>query len=238
MTLAITWSSEETSESAGEFVSSFTEHELRFDAVTTETHEMTAVVTEHSVEGRAAISDHKRPDPQRLTIEATVSNTPTGDVVLPSGYASFSGGGGTVKPQGPFNTLQFDQSFDRVLDVFETLRRLAREPTLVTVSVSTGLTVYENMTVVSVNIPRDATDGASLKFTIDLIEVRIAETTTVDSPEPRETRGSRQQNSGTQETEDAESEGSEANRSIAAEYNDRVDAGESRMDAMRGALGF
>lgn len=236
MTLAIQWSTETVNETGGAFVSSFSEHSLRFDAVTKEVHDMTSVVTEHAVEGAAAISDHKRPDPRRLSLEVTVTNTPTGDV-LPSGYEDFRPPTTVEGSAGGVAVLQYSSTFDRVSDVFQTLKRLVSEPTLLTVIAETGLEVYENMTIVNVSAPRESGDGASITFSIDFIEVRLAEARLVDAPEPREVRGSRAQNSGTQETEDAE-ESEQVNQSILSDYNERVESGQSRREAMAGALGF
>ena len=56
----------------------------QFDAVLSEEHERDAEVTDHSVEQGVAITDHVRPEPDRLTLEVFVSNTPvySADAVL------------------------------------------------------------------------------------------------------------------------------------------------------------
>jgi hypothetical protein len=50
--------------------------ELHFDVILSESHELTTLVTEHSVEQGSAIVDHVRPNPDKVTLEVFVSNTP------------------------------------------------------------------------------------------------------------------------------------------------------------------
>jgi hypothetical protein len=49
---------------------------FRFDVVTTETHEASVDITDHPVELGANVTDHARPQPERLTLEGYVSNKP------------------------------------------------------------------------------------------------------------------------------------------------------------------
>src|SRR5687767_4349391 len=53
---------------------------IALDATTNETHEAPSTITDHAVEQGASISDHIRPEADRLTIEGVISNTP---IVLP-----------------------------------------------------------------------------------------------------------------------------------------------------------
>lgn len=54
--------------------------ELHFDAVVTEQAEHTIAVTDKAVEEGADITDHVRAQPNRVTLEVVVSNTPIRDV--------------------------------------------------------------------------------------------------------------------------------------------------------------
>lgn len=49
---------------------------LTFDATIRETHTHTSTVTDHPVETGSNVADHIRPDPDALTMDAHISNTP------------------------------------------------------------------------------------------------------------------------------------------------------------------
>jgi len=49
---------------------------ITLDASVRETHTASSTVTDHPVERGSAVSDHIRPDPDTLTMEAWISNTP------------------------------------------------------------------------------------------------------------------------------------------------------------------
>jgi hypothetical protein len=66
---------------------------LEFDAVISEEHASSAEATEHPVEEGIAITDHVKPNPARLSLQAVVTNTPLNQVLTtikdPNGaYAS------------------------------------------------------------------------------------------------------------------------------------------------------
>ena len=206
--LTISWSTategivfltdDESEEGTRELV--FTENVIQFDCVTSETHEGISELTEHAVETGAPISDHKRVKPRRLTIECLVTNTPL-DAPPPSGAGDGSnpitaevrsedddapgeGGGQRARAQ----VVVFSAAFDRMTDVHNALDALRTGDEFVTIT--TRIRTYENMQIVSVTSPREAPDGDSLRFNIEAVEVRIAETSRIDTPSPREPRGS------------------------------------------------
>lgn len=49
---------------------------IAFDATVRERHSLSALITEHAVENGSNISDHMRPDNDRLSLEIVISNTP------------------------------------------------------------------------------------------------------------------------------------------------------------------
>src|SRR5262245_31080718 len=49
---------------------------VRFDAVLSEVHEDVVTITDHPVELGVNVSDHARPEPERLTLEGVVSSIP------------------------------------------------------------------------------------------------------------------------------------------------------------------
>lgn len=219
MTTTITWESESESldQTTGDLVVARAVHVLEFDCVTRETHDASAFLTEQTVERGAPIADHKRPEADRLSIEAWVTNTPLG-APPESGDR-----GAAVETRISDGVLTYARTFDRVADVHAVVRELSRSPILVTVS--TALEVYEEMTVVAVSEVREVQNGAAQVFTIDLIKVRVAETQTVEAPTPREPRGQARRDRGTQEGQDAEN-GSARNQSLLTRAQDAATDGE------------
>lgn len=177
------------------------EHVLAFDAVTSETHETGSTITESPVESGAPISDHKRPLQRRLSIEAMVSNTPIGE-------APDSGDGrGPVafeerKSEGSSAVVRvYSTAFDRMTAVQTVLDRLATEA--IAVTITTRIRTYESVQIRSVSTPRKADDGDALTFTIDAVQIRIAEALRVDIPDPLEPRGQGRAEAGPQATTEA-----------------------------------
>lgn len=234
--LSITWATDvvDIDPESGERVGSTEFHILEFDCTTKELHGATASVAEHNVEDGSPIADHKRADPDVISLEVMVTNTP---IRVPGG----SGFGETNAPSGSFRAspnsdgivLQFDREFDRVSDVLKVLRRLTKAPVLVTVE--TSVETYENMTLINVSAPREGMDA--IKFSIDLKALRIVETSLVDAPEPREPRGSSASNSGNQEGEDANGNVNQSQLSRLTEsVRERMDNGEGFFEAAGGTI--
>lgn len=190
MTLQISWSTETEATSAdGENEVTTAFHLLEFDAVVSEEHTAESELTDHVVESGEAISDHKRPKPRAINLEAHVTNTPL-DFPPSSGFqaraisAQVRKGVGDAKA----NVVVFSEEFDRITDVESTLDRLRKEA--IDLTVETRVRTYENVQLVSYSIPRrDPIDGIDIQ--IKLREVFRAETQTVDAPLPREPRGAR-----------------------------------------------
>lgn len=215
-------------EAAGEFRAAI------FDATLTELHTGSANATEHLVERGVNISDHVRPERDRLSVEAHVSNTPVFSVGV-------DGAQGSVQPLlvtgGPFrrqikgaqqknpaeyeevsvdvsaNVLQFNASFDRIQAVHEVLRTLMREGTEMTVI--SALRQYDHMILVNLSAPRNAAAGEGITFSMELQEVRYAESEVVNAPVPLETRGESTRNRGAANAEEPPAENNQQ-RSIAA----------------------
>lgn len=233
--LTISWSDQSVTEgSDGNFQSNLTVSLLQFDCVTTETHESTSVLTEHAVESGAPLTDHKRNNPDRITIEAVVTNTP---LESPPPFGRFATVGSRFRKVSEIdaNVLVFDSEFDRTRDVFNAIKRLKNEA--IPLTVETAIETYENAQIVAFSNPRESADGDSLRFAIEIQQIRIAETRTVASPQPREPRGSSRRNRGGQDGESSE-ERQESTLSEARDnYNERRENGESTLDAALGSIG-
>ena len=184
-----------------------------FDAILSEDHSRTTLVTEHPVEQGTAIVDHVRPNPDELTLECFVTNTPvystdaqllplTLDIPQPgqdSGLLSFLNGGTSAlldkglqliglqrayPQQLTANVMQFEGDTDYVQNCFNTLTRLRNTATLL--SISTPRQFYSNMILVNVRMRRSKDQGGSsgATFTLDFRQIRIVTSAIVDAPAP------------------------------------------------------
>ena len=147
---------------------------IELDASISETHSSTVDVTEHPVESGFNVSDHARPAPESIQIEAFVSNTPfsidsphagdyTSPVGITYGWQSLSRG----EP-------------DRADIAYSALRDLKDLGAIITVV--TALRTYEDMIITSLTVPRDADTGNGLRFSISLKQVRVVDAQTAVVP--------------------------------------------------------
>ena len=116
---------------------------ISLDATLSDDHTFTARATKFPLENGSFVSDHVEVDPIRLNIKGIVSDTP----------------------------LSLLSDFNRSIDNFNRLTRLFESKAII--SVITGIRVYQNMVMTSLNIPRDVETGQSLTFEIDLQEMRF-----------------------------------------------------------------
>lgn len=185
--------------------------ELHFDAVLSEEHEHSATVTDHPVEIGVNIVDHVRPDPDRVTLEVFVSNTPvysddsemaalTLDVPQPSqdaGFLSILNGGtsglidkglqklgllkGLPAQISPI-VMQFAGDTDYVENTLKTLDNLRLSATIL--NVHTPRHFYSNMVMESNEMRRDAGTGTGANFTLRFRQIRAVFSSVVDAPSP------------------------------------------------------
>lgn len=198
MTLSISWSSTERRSDGATMRAISVEHVLAFDAITSETHETGSTITESPVESGAPISDHKRPLQRRVTIEAVVTNTPIG-AAPDSGDGRGEIGFEERKSEDAGAVVRvYTTAFDRMSAVLGVLDRLATEA--IAVTISTRVRTYDAVQIRSVSAPRKPEDGDSIAFTIEAVQIRIAEALRVDVPDPLEPRGQRRSEAGAQAT--------------------------------------
>lgn len=131
---------------------------LVLDASVQETHVANVEVTKHPVEQGAAISDHAREEPETVTIEGLVSNTPIGE-------AERRAAGDQVKGQPG----RASQALEQLLQM-----KKARE----LIDLVTGLRTYSNMLMTGLTIPRNAKQGEVLQFSAQFIQVRVVRSET------------------------------------------------------------
>lgn len=116
---------------------------LAFDATLTEQHTSDAEITEHPVETGANISDHVRSKPDRLQMDAILSNSP----------------------------LTGNAEAGRAENLYEQLRLLKESATLLTVL--TSLRTYESMAIESLGVPRTAKEAGAVHVNVTLKQIRL-----------------------------------------------------------------
>lgn len=188
---------------------------VTFDAILSEEHERTAIVTEHSVEKGSNVVDNIRPMPDRISLEAFVSNAPitsadsqmlplTLDLPQPgqSGPLSFLNGGvGGLISKGlqaiglekgypssiTASVMQFAGDQDYVRITYETLTYLRDTATLL--NVHTPQAYYANMILERIQLHRDAQTGTGGTFQLEFRQIRIVTSQVTDAPQPSIPRG-------------------------------------------------
>lgn len=177
---------------------------IDFDATLQEQHTISVAITQHPIESGSTITDHVRPNPDTLTLEFFITNTPItifGATVEGKRYPKLGmeqvaetpiGALAAALPGGliPAGGLLFSKNFDRVSAVYEALKKLAKAGTLVTVY--TSIRKYENFLIESVTAPKSAQSGNAIAFSVSIREIRVVSTeTTGEVPVPDDVRDKR-----------------------------------------------
>jgi len=141
---------------------------VEFDATLSETHNKSVQLTDHPVEAGADITDHVRRQPEEISINGIVSNTPI--VFLASIFAASPIKDDLTRPS------------DRAGLAYAELKRLMDDGEVV--DVITTLREYENMVITSMSVERSAATGNVLNASLSLREIVLVETETVEAPQP------------------------------------------------------
>lgn len=137
---------------------------IDLDVTSSEAHELRSDVTTSPVEVGSPVADHIQLQADRLTLTGFITDAPISPELSPK----FSGG------------IDGSISLTRVQTTFDLLRALHEKRELVTIY--TRYLIYRDMAITSISIPRNANNGDSVQFTIDLVKVRIVSTQTTDVP--------------------------------------------------------
>lgn len=190
---------------------------IEFDATLRELHTSTSTVPEHPVEGSVNVSDDAIPDLRRITFDVFVTQTPIRggtnrgvEIDTPSiQFTKYSSKGQahetetrTVKTSA--NVQGFDQTFDRLTDVWAQLEKLRQAKQIV--SVQSKIATLDRALIASCSAPIGPED--SCVFTVDFQEQSIVGTVTIEAPRPVEPRGNASRDRGGQPAEET-SEGAE-----------------------------
>lgn len=132
---------------------------VELDCSVQETHVSSAKVTRYPVEEGSDIYDHVQQEPDGLTLEGVFTNSPI-----------------SIVPQIP------GVDDNRAQELYEDL--IALKESAQPVDVVTTLREYEDMVIESVQVPRNARWGKSVRVTIQLTNVRKVSAQEVESPDP------------------------------------------------------
>lgn len=138
-------------------------------ATISELHTMANTVTDQPVEEGANISDHARPDPDGLTMECIISNTPISQDQQTTEVQSGSVVVQTTAQQAASQQLSAVTGYAE--QAYKQLKLLRDTGTLCTVL--TTLTTYRSMEITNLSIPRDSKNYDALHFTITFKKVRV-----------------------------------------------------------------
>jgi hypothetical protein len=132
---------------------------IELDASVEELHQSRARVTKHPVEEGADVGDHVVPEPDGLRITGLVSNHPI-DVF------DFETGTQDGRAETAYGQLLYLMN--------------EKQP----ITVVTTLNTYDDMIIESVEVPRNARLGNTVRFSATLTALRRVKSETVDAPEP------------------------------------------------------
>jgi hypothetical protein len=143
------------------------------DAVLSEVHTGTNTVTDHPVEDGVNISDHSRPEPDKLQVELIVSDTPLSLVQMQRAQ-QFMQQAGIGVIQNPFDGTQTIAAVPGYsAAVLARLWKYKDDGTLL--SVVTSLRYYRSMEIESISAPRDSKTNSALRCSISFKFVRVVQ---------------------------------------------------------------
>lgn len=184
-------------------------YHMTLDATVQQTHTIASEATDHPVELGVNLTDHIRALPDEVNIRGIITDTP---MLLPPDFVegskqvevkikapvrtigSIPGG----RALGPITALTsgiplpsifqskdgvaigFDPVFNRTLACFNALRKIRDESLLV--QLVTRLHTYPSMALVSCQVMQEAKSGTSLLLSIDLKQIRVGRTESVEIP--------------------------------------------------------
>ncbi len=132
---------------------------IALDAALREVHSGEVEVTEHPVEQGSNIADHTRPKPDRLTIDAIVSNTPINTTqrtrVVEAFGVSFTSSSLQDSRQGAAGYAE--TAYAKLVEL---------KDKGLPITVVTQIRTYDDMILTSLSVPRDSKTGEPLNLLI------------------------------------------------------------------------
>lgn len=152
----------EQQKSTNKFVSEILSFD--FHVVDSVVHEFKSDITSNPVEDGIDVTDNIRIMPYMVTMSGMVSNNHI-DTSLSNQFRNFIDGATYGKTPNDY--------FDILVMIFESKKEI---------TVYTKEKTYSNMAIESINVPRDATTGEALNFTISFKQIRKVSTQSVAVP--------------------------------------------------------
>lgn len=192
--------------------------ELQLDATIRESHSYVNQISEFPVESGSEINDHIRLEPDEITMEGLVTNTPINIFQANNAEVITNiAGGVTIKNERKSNEDNAAQlAFEKLLEISG--RKTSGEnitPQIVTVV--TGLRVYTDMAMLRFDSVRDRNTGVALGFTASLRKIVFVDSETVEIPNPAppdKNRAASTAGKGQQNTKDPKPEKVKKSKSI------------------------
>lgn len=156
------------------------------DVTIREEHERSAGITTFPVERGSRISDNRVTEPARLVIEGFVSSAPLGLFPFAQGALGFT---------------RIKNAFDALIELHE------RQDVF---QVITGYTIYDNMQIVNLSLPRERAEG--LRFTAEFQQLDIVDSELIEFTRPSPTiadQAAPTTNAGKQATQEASTQTSD-----------------------------
>lgn len=157
------------------------------DATLSEGHSHTAEVTEFPVERGSSVTDNVRAKPVQLRVEGFVSDFPLQSNIV----QQLAAGAFTQRPSAELRRSQ---------NTLDKLIQLKDKGVLITVT--TGIRTYKNMVISSVEVSRDAKITQGILMTIQMREIQVVKTQTVEIV-AKEPKGENKQADGPKTTKEA-----------------------------------
>ena len=163
--------------------------QLDLDVVTRIQHDGSSIVTDYTVEKGVNVADHSRPEPERVTIEGIVTDTP-----LDAPVFGFDG----VRRENDGGFLLWNGAVRRRQAVQDKLTQIRVAGDLVTVL--TPSRKYPNMAIEMAQFVQESEMSGKTEVTLEFRQVR---TVSLQFVAPTERRGDKKGKRGKQSTEEA-----------------------------------
>lgn len=171
---------------------------ITFHAVMDETHNLSNTITDHPVEEGFNISDHSRPNPDQVTFNAVISNTPLSEGQVTQAVRS---GGFTFQTTADQAAGAIGATDGFAQGEWLKLRALRDNGTLVKVVSTLG--DYDSMAIETISIPRNAKKYDAVYFTIGFKKVRVVQNKLTRNIKSTDKRVGKKKHAGAKTTSDA-----------------------------------
>ena len=140
--------------------------EVPIDVIGTRNYKYGATVTDFPIEAGSTGTDHRKKNPDEISLEGMVSGSPLDSASLTQNLGLRGDGGNQAQGQG-FTPIMIQTAHDMLLDLHE-------KGTLV--EIQTEYRLHKNMSLTELSIARSKTTGLALDFTATFKQEKIVTT--------------------------------------------------------------